>query len=192
MLYESQKDFLTAGQLKAVEDLQYEPGTTIWHVRNMLVFSCCAGGMRFSDAATLEWESIRFLPPLNSPQPKAGPAPRPPPVPFRIPLPRLLLGEAAPVQYPLPDRDGPPVDKLEKDDLPSQEGPVALQHLLEGEVAFQHEFQAVAVAAHELLPAHRRDALDEEGKKLPAHLRLMASPPPCNSRPSRKSRSSHQ
>ena len=46
-------------EIEAVEGLELEKGTLLWHVRNWFLFAFYAGGMRFSDVATLRWESLR-------------------------------------------------------------------------------------------------------------------------------------
>ncbi|MCZ6780847.1 MAG: phage integrase SAM-like domain and Arm DNA-binding domain-containing protein, partial [Nitrospirae bacterium] len=46
-----QKDKLDIEEIEALEALELEPETLIWHVRNWFLFAFYAGGMRFSDVA---------------------------------------------------------------------------------------------------------------------------------------------
>jgi len=54
-----QKDKLSIEEIEALEALELEPETLLWHVRNWFLFAFYAGGMRFSDVATLCWKHVR-------------------------------------------------------------------------------------------------------------------------------------
>ena len=50
---------LSMEEIEAVEVLALKEETLLWHVRCWFLFAFYAGGMRFSDVATLRWESLR-------------------------------------------------------------------------------------------------------------------------------------
>jgi integrase/recombinase XerD len=52
------KTKLTFDQIRAIEKLELEPGTFIWHVRNYFMYSFYNAGIRFGDLATLQWQNI--------------------------------------------------------------------------------------------------------------------------------------
>lgn len=45
-------------EVKRMEELQLEPNSFIWHVRNFWLFSMYCAGIRFSDVCRLRWENI--------------------------------------------------------------------------------------------------------------------------------------
>jgi integrase len=53
------KEKLTMDQVKAIEDLPLQPGTTIFHVRNAWLSSFYCQGMRFESVCLLQWSNIR-------------------------------------------------------------------------------------------------------------------------------------
>lgn len=53
------KSKLTQNEIKAIEDLELTPGTRIFDSKNIFLFAYYCRGMRFGDAVTLTWSSIR-------------------------------------------------------------------------------------------------------------------------------------
>lgn len=49
---------LNEQEVLKIEDLELEPGTQIWHSRNIFLFSFYLAGMRISDVLNLRWNSI--------------------------------------------------------------------------------------------------------------------------------------
>ena len=49
---------LSDDELRAIESLELERGSVIWHSQQVFMFSFYAGGMRFSDVATLRREHL--------------------------------------------------------------------------------------------------------------------------------------
>ncbi|NVO03421.1 MAG: site-specific integrase [Bacteroidetes bacterium] len=54
----SEKIFLTEEELKKFEEIHLDENTEKFHVRNIYVFACYAGGIRISDILTLRWENF--------------------------------------------------------------------------------------------------------------------------------------
>ncbi len=52
------KTKLTFEQIRAIENLELEPESFIWHVRNFFMYSFYNAGIRFGDLATLQWQNI--------------------------------------------------------------------------------------------------------------------------------------
>jgi site-specific recombinase XerD len=53
------KDKLSIGDIAALEALDLQAGSVLWHVRNWFLFAFYAGGVRFSDVAMLRWEHLK-------------------------------------------------------------------------------------------------------------------------------------
>jgi len=53
------KTKLSLNQIKAIEALDLEPGSKLWHTRNYFMFSFYSGGIRFGDLCCLKWEDIK-------------------------------------------------------------------------------------------------------------------------------------
>lgn len=54
----TEKAFLNEEELKALEDLNLEPGSMKYHHRNIYVFAAYTGGIRISDLVRLRWENF--------------------------------------------------------------------------------------------------------------------------------------
>ena len=54
----AKRDKLNLSELQAIEALELEDGTLIWHVRNYFLFSFYCAGIRFGDLAKLKRENI--------------------------------------------------------------------------------------------------------------------------------------
>ncbi len=54
-----ERDKLTIGELKLLEDLELEKYSWEWHARNYFVFALYMGGMRFGDLVELSWSNIK-------------------------------------------------------------------------------------------------------------------------------------
>ena len=55
----AQKGKLSMEEIEALEALELEEHSLLWQVRSWFLFAFYAGGMRFSDVATLRWEHLR-------------------------------------------------------------------------------------------------------------------------------------
>jgi site-specific recombinase XerD len=53
------KERLTVKQIKAIEALELEENSTLWHVRNYFLFSFYCAGIRVGDFIQLKWENIQ-------------------------------------------------------------------------------------------------------------------------------------
>jgi len=53
------KKALSIEQVEAIEELDLEKGSDLWHVRNYFMFSFWNAGIRFTDLAHLKWENIK-------------------------------------------------------------------------------------------------------------------------------------
>jgi site-specific recombinase XerD len=49
---------LTLEDIRRIEQVALDSGTLLWHVRNWFLFAFYAGGMRFSDVATVQWKHL--------------------------------------------------------------------------------------------------------------------------------------
>ncbi|PCJ27831.1 MAG: hypothetical protein COA97_02530 [Flavobacteriales bacterium] len=52
------KKKLSANEVKKIEKLKLEKGTTLWHVRNYWMLSFFLAGIRFNDCCQLKWKAI--------------------------------------------------------------------------------------------------------------------------------------
>lgn len=52
------KTKLTIDQIRAIENLNLDPQSWTWHVRNAFMFSFYSGGIRFGDMCCLEWKNV--------------------------------------------------------------------------------------------------------------------------------------
>jgi integrase len=52
------KQYLTEGELKAIEELPLKEDTVMFHHRNLHVFACYAGGIKISDVLQLKWQNF--------------------------------------------------------------------------------------------------------------------------------------
>lgn len=52
------KTKLTHEQIQAIEKLELDKGSELWHVRNYFLYSFYNAGIRFGDLCTLEWKNI--------------------------------------------------------------------------------------------------------------------------------------
>ena len=52
------KDKLSFEEVQRIEQCDLASGTLLWHVRNWFLFAFYAGGMRFSDVATVKWKHV--------------------------------------------------------------------------------------------------------------------------------------
>ncbi len=50
---------LSEDEITAIENLELKTGTTIWHSRNIFLFSFYLAGMRISDVLKIKWEAIQ-------------------------------------------------------------------------------------------------------------------------------------
>ncbi len=53
------KTKLSIEQIRAIEGLDLEPGSSIWHSRNAFLFSFYGAGIRFGDVCCLKWDNIK-------------------------------------------------------------------------------------------------------------------------------------
>lgn len=53
------KSKLTQNEIKAIEELDLKPGTRVFDAKNIFLFAYYCRGMRFGDAVTLKWSSIK-------------------------------------------------------------------------------------------------------------------------------------
>lgn len=53
------KTKLALQQIQAIENLDLEPGSNLWHARNAFILSFYFCGMRFGDVAELQWSNIK-------------------------------------------------------------------------------------------------------------------------------------
>lgn len=53
------KTKLTFEQIQDIEELDLEPDSWEWHVRNAFLFSFYSGGIRFGDICCLKWENVK-------------------------------------------------------------------------------------------------------------------------------------
>lgn len=53
------KTKLSLEQIKAIEDLELQPNTNLWHSRNAFLLSFYFCGMRFGDVAELRWDNVK-------------------------------------------------------------------------------------------------------------------------------------
>lgn len=58
-LPESEKIGLNEEELKAIENLELEKGATIWHARNVFLFSFYLAGIRISDTLKMKWSDVK-------------------------------------------------------------------------------------------------------------------------------------
>ncbi len=56
---ETNKQALSIEQIEAIEKLDLEHGSDLWHARNYFMFSFWNAGIRFTDLAFLKWENVR-------------------------------------------------------------------------------------------------------------------------------------
>jgi len=50
---------LTKNEIESIENLKLEPGTSIWHTRNVWLFSFYFAGIRISDVLKLKWSDFK-------------------------------------------------------------------------------------------------------------------------------------
>lgn len=55
----TQKEKLSADEIKTIEGLELPALSLLWHTRNYFLFSFYNAGIRFGDLATLKWENIK-------------------------------------------------------------------------------------------------------------------------------------
>jgi site-specific recombinase XerD len=55
----SNKTKLTIKQIHAIEELELEKGSNLWHTRNYFMFSFYSGGIRFGDLCGLKWKDVK-------------------------------------------------------------------------------------------------------------------------------------
>jgi integrase len=53
------RDKLSLDEVKAIEAIDLEEGSLIWHVRNYFLFAFYGAGIRFRDVARMEWGNVR-------------------------------------------------------------------------------------------------------------------------------------
>lgn len=53
------KERIPIEQIEALADLDLEEGSPRWHARNYFIFAFYAGGMRWSDVATIRWQHLK-------------------------------------------------------------------------------------------------------------------------------------
>lgn len=53
------KTKLSYDQIEAIQNLDLEQGSNLWHARNYFMFSFYSGGIRFGDLCCLEWKDIK-------------------------------------------------------------------------------------------------------------------------------------
>lgn len=53
----TKKEYLTEEELLAIENIELQPNSTMYHHRNMYVFAAYAGGIRISDLLQLRWQN---------------------------------------------------------------------------------------------------------------------------------------
>ena len=54
----SPKDKLYEEEIKAIENVYFEQGTWVWHVKNFFLFAYYCAGIRFGDFCNLKWRNI--------------------------------------------------------------------------------------------------------------------------------------
>jgi integrase len=55
---QTERVFLTEEEIKAIEDLSLPEDSIKFHVRNIYIFACYAGGIRIADILSLKWENF--------------------------------------------------------------------------------------------------------------------------------------
>ncbi|SHE58590.1 Site-specific recombinase XerD [Fodinibius roseus] len=56
---EVEKTRLSIKQIKAIKDVDLEPGSNQWHTRNYFLFSFYNAGIRFGDLCCLQWKNLK-------------------------------------------------------------------------------------------------------------------------------------
>jgi integrase len=50
---------LTEGEIRTIEEMEFEKGTSIWHTKNIWLFSFYFAGIRISDVLAIRWSDIK-------------------------------------------------------------------------------------------------------------------------------------